>query len=143
MGKRIDKKTGETKYFIPVYGKYYETNQEVYEAYYKMERRERYLEERSLKYEKSYEGLQAEGFQIESNSSNDEKLTEDVAITTVMIEKMLDKLIVLNDYEMWLIHEIYTHGKSERQIEKEADIPRRTVGYHKKKVLEKLRKELD
>jgi DNA-directed RNA polymerase specialized sigma subunit len=143
MGKKIDEVTGETRYFIPVDGTYYETNEEVYNAYYKMERRERYLEERSQEFEKSYEGLQQDGFQIEMNSNAHKGNTENDAITTVMIEEMLNKLSVLNDYELWLIQEIYTHGKTVRQIEEESGIKRTTVWRHQKTILGKLRKELE
>jgi len=143
MGKKIDQVTGETRYFIPVDGKYYETTGEVYDAYYKMERRERYLEERSLEFEKSYEALVREGFQIEMHSDVDKVDTENDAITTVMIEEMLNKLSVLTDYELWLIQELYTHGKTVRQIEEESGIKKTTVWRHQKAILEKLKKELD
>lgn len=139
MGKRTDKVTGETRYFIPVDGKYYETTKEVYDAYYKMERRERYLEERSLEFEKSYEKLVSEGFQVEMNSDVNLGPTENEAITTLMIE-VLNKLSVLNEYELWLIQELYTHGKTVRQIEEESGIKKTTVWRHQKVILGKLRR---
>jgi len=143
MGKIINETTGEIKYFIPVDGKYYETTEEVYDTYYKMERRERYLEERQHEFELSYEELSQSGFLIEMNSSVDTGNTEEAAITIVMIEKMLSKLAVLNDYELWLIHELYTHGKTVRQIEDESGIKKSTVWDHQKSILSKLRKEMD
>ena len=143
MGKRINEITGEIRYFIPVDGKYYETNQEVYDTYYKMERRERYLEERCLEFELSYEELNQSGFQVEMNSSVDNGNIEEAAITTVMIQKMLSKLSVLNDYELWLIQELYTHGKTVRQIEEESGIKKSTVWDHQKSILSKLRREMD
>jgi hypothetical protein len=37
------------RYYIPVDGKCYETTKEIYDVYYQMDRRERYLEERDIK----------------------------------------------------------------------------------------------
>jgi DNA-directed RNA polymerase specialized sigma subunit len=143
MGKKIDKVTGEIKYSIPIDGKYYETTEEIYKAYFQMERRERYLEERSEMFDKSYEELVDSGFSVEGNLFECTKLVEDDAIEAIMIEKMLAKLTVLSEYEMWLIQELYLHGKSERELEKESDIPRRTIGYQRKRILNKLRIALE
>ncbi len=143
MGRKIDKITGETKFYIPVDYKYNETSEEVYNVYFKMVSREQYQEKRKQKYESSYEELKENGFPVEQRTLSQEVGTEEKAITTIMIENMLNKLSCLNDYELWLIQEIYTHGKSDRQIEKESDIPRRTVAYQKKKILAKLRIELE
>lgn len=143
MGRKIDKITGETKYYIPVDGKYYETSAEIYKAYFKMERRERYLEERSRLHDVSYEKLTEDGFPVEENLHDSVVGIEDKAMTTIMIEKMLSRLFVLNDYEMWLINEVYSHCKSDRQIESESNIPRRSIAYHKKKILAKLRTEIE
>jgi len=143
MGRKINEVTGETKYYIPVDGKYYETSEKVYKIYFKMVNREQYQEKQKLKFESSYEELIEQGFSVEQKSSINEISAEDKAIATIMIEKMLNKLSLLNDYERWLIKEIYTHGKSDREIEKESAIPRRTVAYHKNKILAKLRSELE
>jgi DNA-directed RNA polymerase specialized sigma subunit len=91
---------------------------------------------------KDYDELTERGVSVEGKVDLDEAGTEEEAITTIMIEKMLNKLSCLNDYELWLIQEIYNNGKSEREIEREADIPRRTIAYQKKKILLKLRKEM-
>lgn len=48
---------------------------------------------------------------VEQKFSKNEKSTEEEAITAVMIEKMLNKLSGLNDYDLWLIREIYTWQK--------------------------------
>lgn len=143
MGKRIDKVTGETRYFIPVDGKMYETDEEVYTTYYKMDRRERYLQERSNKKELSYDGLIACDYPVEERLFEPIRPIEDEIVTEMMVEKMLCKLSVLNDYELWLIEELYKFGKSQRTIEKESGVPRRTIAYQKEKILKKLRKELN
>lgn len=143
MGKRIDKVTGETRYYIPVSGKMYETSEEVYKTYYKMLSHEQYQEKRKRKYESSYEELEETGFQIENNSNVDRNSAEDRALNNMMIEKMLSKLSILNDFEYWLVQEIYSHGKTDRQIESESGISRSKVGYQRKRILEKLRLEME
>lgn len=139
MGKRIEKE----KYFIPVDGKFYETSEEVYRVYYKMENREEYQERLKLQHESSYEELKDIGFQVEHNSSVSKKSAEDEAVTAIMIEKMLMKLSVLNDYELWLIEEIYMQGKSVREIEEESGITKSTVWNHQQAALNKLRKAME
>ncbi|MBS7528723.1 hypothetical protein KHM83_18810 [Fusibacter paucivorans] len=49
MNHQNDQNKESRKYLIPVDGKYYETTKEIYEVYYQMDRRERYLEERDIK----------------------------------------------------------------------------------------------
>jgi hypothetical protein len=43
MNEKEEREKALKRYFIPVDGKYYETTKEVYEVYYQMDRRERYL----------------------------------------------------------------------------------------------------
>lgn len=49
MKESEEKSKEPKKYYIPVDGKYYETTREIYDVYYQMDRRERYLEERDIK----------------------------------------------------------------------------------------------
>jgi DNA-directed RNA polymerase specialized sigma subunit len=138
MGRRKER----DKYFIPVDGKLYETSEEIYVEYYKMKNHEEYQDKQKKINESSYEELEGIGFQIEWNSSADKRSAEDNAITSMMIEKMLRKLSVLSEYELWLIEEVYSQGKSDRQLENETGINRSTIGVHRRKILAKLRKEL-
>jgi DNA-directed RNA polymerase specialized sigma subunit len=139
MGRRIKKE----KYCIPVDGKYYETSEEVYRAYYNMENREKYQERLQKEHESSFEQLVDQGVQVEIYSKADLSSAEDKAVIALMIEKMLSKLALLNDYERWLIEEIYMHGKSEREIERDCGIPRKTISYQREKALRKLRLALE
>lgn len=132
----------EKRYLIPVDGKLYETSEEVYRAYYKMSRRERYLEEVSRKKNLSLEALKDAEYPVEEQMLKIPKGVDDEAIKNTMIELLLKKLSILSDYEIWLVQEIYTHGKSERQIESESDIPRKTLAYQREKILRKLRKAM-
>lgn len=66
--KNNDKKSNERKaFYIPIDGKLYETTEEVYKTYYRMDRRERYLDERSRKHELSLETLSQAEYPVENN----------------------------------------------------------------------------
>lgn len=99
------------KYYIPIDGKLYETTREVYVAYYRMDRRERYLEERSRQKELSFDKLQELDFQIVSPYEADAKPTEEEAVSTIMIERMLKAVSELCDEERALIEGLFLLGK--------------------------------
>lgn len=131
------------KFFIPIDGKLYETSEEVYRIYYSMDRRERYLEERSRKYELSYQALVSLDFPVETNMINQKVGIDEEVITTVLIEKMLLVISRLSEEEKQLIQELFFCEKSERELAKESGIPRKTISYRKKKILLKVKKILN
>lgn len=131
----------EKKYAIPVDGKLYETTKEIYEAYYQMDRRERYLEERDIK-----KGVMNFGDIDDANYSAEERIVdENMDIEAEVINKILYRAVLeamssLSEEEKWLIQELFFYGKSQRQLSKEQDIPLMTIHNRKEKVLEKIRK---
>ncbi|WP_430885173.1 sigma-70 family RNA polymerase sigma factor [Fusibacter sp. JL216-2] len=143
MNQSDDQNKEPRRYFIPVDGKYYETTKEIYEVYYRMDRRERYLEERDLK--KGVVNFSDMGY---SYCSAEEILSDkDTDIETEIMNKMLmetvlEAISILDEEEKWLIQELFFCGKSQRQLSKETDIPLMTINNRKKKVLDKLRKQL-
>lgn len=139
MSKYIDKKTGETRYFIPIDGKYRETNEEIHEIYYKMDRRERYLQERSKEYELSFEGLEAASYPVEMNMMEKQQLLEEQIITNDLIERMLSVLPKLSEQERWIIDELFFKGTSEVALSKETGLARTTIQSRKYVVLKKIR----
>lgn len=148
FGGYIMKKTEENEnnlrdgFYIPIDRKLYETSEEVYRTYYSMDRRERYLEERSRKKELSYETLLDEDYPIEEKMASQTISVEDEAITAVMIERMLRALTILSDEEKWLIQELFFYGKSEREIAMETGMARTSIQYKKGKVIEKLKRDM-
>jgi RNA polymerase sigma factor (sigma-70 family) len=143
MNQSDDQNKEPRRYFIPVDGKYYETTKEIYEVYYRMDRRERYLEERDLK--KGVVNFSDMGY---SYCSAEEILSDkDTDIETEIMNKMLmetvlEAISILDEEEKWLIQELFFCGKSQRQLSKETDIPLMTINNRKKRVLDKLRKQL-
>lgn len=143
MNQSDDQNKEPRRYFIPVDGKYYETTKEIYEVYYRMDRRERYLEERDIK--KGVVNFSDMGY---SYCSAEEILSDkDTDIETEIMNKMLmetvlEAISILDEEEKWLIQELFFCGKSQRQLSKETDIPLMTINNRKKRVLDKLRKQL-
>ncbi len=92
--KRVFKQ--RDKYMIPVDGKLYETTEEVYRIYYKMERRERYLEERDIK-----KGVVNFSSLDNGNYNSEERITDRVVdiekevINKVKIEAVLEAIKLL------------------------------------------------
>ena len=131
----------EKKYAIPVDGKLYETTKEIYEAYYQMDRRERYLEERDIK-----KNVMNFGDIDDANYSAEERIVdENMDIEAEVINKILYRAVLeamssLSEEDKWLIQELFFYGKSQRQLSKEQDIPLMTIHNRKEKVLEKIRK---
>lgn len=114
MKESEEKSKEPKKYYIPVDGKYYETTKEIYEVYYKMDRRERYLEERDIK-----KGVQTFSDISDSIYSADEIIADtnvdvsNTVITNILIETVLEALSHLNDEDQSLIQELFFYGKTE------------------------------
>lgn len=132
------------KYSIPVDGKYYETTKEIYEVYYRMDRRERYLEERDIK----------KGVQIFSDISNSfytaDELIADVnvdvnntAIRNILFETVLEAISILNEEDKLLIQELFFYGKTEREVASELGISKTALHYRKERVIGKIREQLN
>lgn len=132
----------EKKYFISVEGQLCETNEAVYRTYYKMDRRERYLKERSESKELSLESLILADYPVEEHLEKPETGIEDLVITEILIEELLKAVSQLNDEEKWLINELFFNAKSERELERESGVSRTTLQSRKKQILNKLKKHM-
>jgi RNA polymerase sigma factor (sigma-70 family) len=131
------------KYCIPVNGKYYETTKEVYQVYYQMDRRERYLEERDLKKGVVNFTDMGNGYcSVEEVLSDKDMDVEEEVTNKIMIEAVLEAINFLEEEEKILIQELFFNGKSQRELSKECNIPLMTISNRKRKILEKLRKSL-
>ncbi len=131
----------EKRYFIPVDGKLYETTKEIYEVYYQMDRRERYLEERDIK-----NGVLNFGDIDDANYAAEERIIDENAdvekevIDQILWNAVLEAMSLLSDEENWLIQELFFYGKSEVILSKESGIARTTIQSKKYKAIEKIKK---
>lgn len=143
MNEKEERENAEKKYYIPVDGKYYETTKEVYEVYYQMDRRERYLEERDLnKGVINFCDIDNGHYSAEEILSDKDTDIEEEVINSVLIKTVLEAIMTLDEEEKWLIQELFFCGKSQRQLSKETGIPLMTITNRKKRVLKKLKKHL-
>ncbi len=141
MNEKEERETALKRYFIPVDGKYYETTKEVYEVYYQMDRRERYLEERDLnKGVINFCDIDNEDYSAEEILFDKDTDIEEEVINSVLIKTVLEAMSLLSEEEKWLIQELFFCGKSERELAKNTGIPRKTINYRKEKALSKIRK---
>ena len=139
-----DQDKDSKKYFIPVDGKYYETTKEIYEVYYRMDRRERYLEDRDIK-----KGVKT--FSDISNSiyTADELIADgnvdvtNTAIRNILFETVLEAISILNEEDKLLIQELFFYGKTEREVASELGISKTALHYRKERVIGKIREQLN
>lgn len=143
------------KYYIELNGQIFEVSRELYEAYYKGRRKERYFTQ-DLKQERtrvdkktgqitvipsredSYERL----LEAEKQFAEDVENIEDVAIRAVMLEKLTAALHTLTDEEKAIIHALFYQEVSEVELAKRVGIPRTTLRSRKDKILVKLKELL-
>lgn len=118
-------------------------SEEVYITYYKMARRERYLNEVSLKKDLSYNQLIVKEYPIEIKMIEPQKLIEDEVIENIMIDKMTKAIKNLNDNEIFIINELFFNAKSERELADLMNIPRTTLHSKKIKIINKIKKNIN
>ena len=68
---------------------------------------------------------------------------EELAIKTIMIERLKESLKLLNSDELELITALFYEGKSEVQYSKETGISQQTISYRKMIILKKIKKIME
>lgn len=143
------------KYYIALDGQAYEVSRELYEAYYKGRRKEKYfthdLKQERTKVDKdtgqitvipsredSYERLLA----AEKQFAEEAEDIENAAIRAVMLEKLNKALHTLTAEETEIIHALFYQEISEVELARQMGIARTTLQSRKYKILEKLKKLL-
>lgn len=143
------------KYYIGLNGQTFEVSKELYEAYYKGQRKEKYfthdLKQEHIKVDKetgeriivpsredSYERL----LEAEKQFAEDAEDVEDAAVRAVMLERLNVALHTLTEEETLIIHALFYQEISEAELAKKLGIARTTLQSRKYKILEKLKKLL-
>ena len=112
----MDKK----KFCIRIGDSIQEVTEEVYREYFKMERRERYLEERDLVNGKVlYSALDNVREDVLGEDILVDSIVEDICelvTTKIMIERLRECLVLLSDEELDLIIQLFFNEKSEREL---------------------------
>ena len=115
-------------------------NEEVYIAYYKMGRRERYLEEVGVEKNLSYNQLLELDYPIEGKMCEEEQLLEDAIVEKIMLEKMMIAIHTLTVNENMIINELFFKGTSIRELSLDLKVPKSTLHDRKEIIIKKLRK---
>lgn len=128
-------------YYIPVEGKLVEVEEPVYIEYYRMSRRERYLEERDMENGvMSYDALDNNGL-VGQEMFKDTKVgtLEDMALAKELLEQLHRCIGMLPKAEQDLIHAIYFEGMRDTEYARKAKMSQSGVSRKHKKTLSKLR----
>ncbi|MBM7562519.1 sigma-70 RNA polymerase sigma factor region 4 domain-containing protein [Fusibacter tunisiensis] len=144
MKESEEKSKEQKRYYIPVDGKYYETTKEIYEVYYQMDRRERYLEERDIKKGvKTFSDISSFSYTADEIIGDDELDVSDKAIKNIYIEAVLEALSYLDEEDQSLIQELFFYGKTEREVANDLVISKTALHFRKNRALERIRNQLN
>ena len=132
------------KYYWIIDGKYYEVSKETYQKYKKEHDHSKMLQ----KYEEEVHVFSLDAMAAEDITGHDiiadtSVNVEEEAIHNLMLEKLREVLKGLSSGELHLIEQIYTYGKTEREMATELGISQVAVHKQKLKVLDKLKKFLE
>ncbi|MGM9590677.1 MAG: sigma-70 family RNA polymerase sigma factor [Faecousia sp.] len=130
------------KYIIKVEGKLVEVTPEVYYAYFRMERQERWQEEKLQGHDVvSYDALDnTETVGVEVLPDLRLPSMEEDIMTREIYEKLHRAVEALPKEERDLIHAIYFEGKSEREYARSIGISQNSTLKRRRKILSKLKK---
>lgn len=133
------------KYIIKVEGKLVEVTPDVYYAYFRMERQERWQEEKLQGHDVvSYDALDnTETVGVEVLPDLKLPSMEEVIMTREIYEKLHRAVEALPKEERDLIHAIYFEGKSEREYAKILGISQNSTLKRRRKILSKLKKTMN
>lgn len=130
------------KYIIKVEGTLVEVTPEVYYAYFRMERQERWQEEKLQGHDVvSYDALDnTETVGVEVLPDLKLPSMEEVIMAREIYEKLHRAVEALPKEERDLIHAIYFEGKSEREYARILGISQNSTLKRRRKILSKLKK---
>lgn len=133
------------KYLIKIQGKLIEVSEDVYYAYFRMERQERWQEEKKQEHEVlSYDAMDTEetvGAEVIQDMSTPSM--EELAIAKELNERLQHAVAALPKTERDLIRSIYFEGQTEEDFGKRTGMSQTGVSYRRRKILSKLKLFLD
>jgi RNA polymerase sigma factor (sigma-70 family) len=133
------------KYIIEVEGKLVEVSEDVYYAYFRMERQERWQEEKKQEHGVvSYDALDTEET-VGAEAIQDMTATsmEERAVAKELNERLHHAVAALPKAERELIRAVYFEGQTEREYAEMAGLSQTGVSYRRRKILSKLKLFLD
>ena len=132
------------KPFIPLHGMLMEVTEETYRNFYKSQRRQKYIDERSAENEDfSYDMLTTDDFNGEDILADESEPLDEQVIRKIMTDKLKFALPLLTKDEQKLIREIFYEELSERTLAEKYCISQVAIHKRKVKILNKLKKLLE
>jgi RNA polymerase sigma factor (sigma-70 family) len=133
------------KYFIRLHGKEIEVSEDVYYAYYRMERQERWQEEKKQEHDVvSYDAMDnGETVGAEAIRDLEAPSMEELAIARELSERLRHIVAALPKAERELIQAIYFEDIPVSDYAKRIGLTHRGVNKQRKKILSKLKMLLD
>ena len=129
------------KYLIKIQGRLIEVSEDVYYAYFRMERQERWQEEKKQEHEvMSYDA-------IDNGETNGEEAIQDMAtpsmdeltIAKELNERLHHAVAALPKAERDLIQAVYFEGQTEEDYGKMTGMSQTGISYRRRKILSKLK----
>ena len=130
----------DKKYYIRVPEARVEVSEEVYKAFWSMERHSRTLQEKDVRnHVFSYDAFDTDDM-LGSELFPDKTTSnfEDQIIAEMMAAQLRRCIALLPEEDQKLIQAIYYDGLSEREVSKHEGIPQTTVSYRLRQILRKL-----
>lgn len=133
------------KYIIKVEGKLVEVTPEVYYAYFRMERQERWQEEKKQGHGVlSYDALDdGETVGLDNVTDATSPGLEEIVIAGEIRDKVRNAVAALPKADRELIQAIYYEGMTEREYAKKHGISQNSAFKRRRKILSKLRSFMD
>ena len=135
----------KSKYIIMVNGTLVEVTEEVYLAYFRMERQARGVDEKD-RYNNTvkYNALDTdEMLGVEMLEDTSAVSVEDTVISNMMAEKLHDCLIALSKAERKFIFQRYWQRQSQAELAEKYDTSQQVISYREKQIRDKLKKLLE
>ena len=133
------------KYIIKIQGKLIEVTPDVYYAYFRMERQERWQEEKKQEHEvMSYDALD-NGETVGAGAIPDmvSPSLEELAIARELRDRLRHAVAALPKAERELIRAIYFEGLTEKEYAEKMGMSQTGISYRRRNILSKLKLFLD
>ena len=132
------------KLFLPLYGMIMEVTESTYIEFYKLQRRQKYIDERSRDNKDiSYDSLTTDEFNGEDILVDDGESVENQTVRNVTAEEIRFIISLLKPADQELVQAMFFEDLSERQYAERCGVNRNAIHKRKVRILEELKKLLE
>lgn len=136
--------TYKDKLFIVLHGMLMEVTAKDYLDFYKIQRRQKYIDERSAKNgDFSYDMLTTDDFNGEEILIDDSEDITTQVVQKIMSDKLRQSILMLSKEEQLLIYQYYYEEISETKLSSTYGITQQAISKRVSKIIDKLKKFLE